>query len=135
MTTLEQLAELKKTQAETKRIYSVLYGEHYENKATVKAGELVKAGAIGKVIQTVCLGPHQINQPNSKPRPSWFYERERYGGILCDIASHDFDQFLFFTGSKKAEIIASQVGNVRHPQWPGLEDFGDVMMLVRTPVF
>ena len=128
MTTLEQLAELKKTQAETKRIYSVLYGEHYENKATVRAGELVKAGAIGKVIQTVCLGPHQINQPNSKPRPPWFYERERYGGILCDIASHDFDQFLFFTGSKNAEIIASQVGNLHHPQWPGLEDFGDVML-------
>jgi len=128
MTTLEQLAEVRKTQAETKRIFSVLFGEHYENKATVKAGELVKAGAIGKVVQTVCLGPHQINQPNAKPRPAWFYERERYGGILCDIASHDFDQFLFFTGSTKAEIIASQVGNVHHPKWPGLEDFGDAVV-------
>src|SRR5262249_9815786 len=38
------------------------------------------------------------------------------------------DQFLAFTGSKKAEIIASQVGNLHHPQWPGLEDFGDVML-------
>jgi len=128
MTTLEQFAEVKKTQAETKRIFSVLFGEHYENKATVKAGELVKAGAIGKVVQTVCLGPHQIVQPNAAPRPSWFYERERYGGILCDIASHDFDQFLFFTGSKKAEIVASQVGNVNHPKWPGLEDFGDAVV-------
>jgi predicted dehydrogenase len=128
MTTLEQLAEVKKTQAETKRIFSVLFGEHYESKATVKAGELVKVGAIGRVLQTVCLGPHQINQRNAPPRPPWFYEKERYGGILCDIASHDFDQFLAFTGSKKAEIIASQVGNLHHAQWPGLEDFGDVML-------
>jgi predicted dehydrogenase len=125
MTTLEQLAEVRKVQAETKRIYSILYSERHENRATVKAGELVKAGAIGRVIQTVGLGPHRTNP---KTRPAWFFERERYGGILTDIASHQFDQFLFFTGSTKAEIVASQVGNVSHPQYPGLEDFGDVML-------
>ena len=125
MTTLEQLAEARRVQAETKRIYSVMYSEHYENKATVKAGELVKAGAIGTVIQTVGLGPHRLT-PNT--RPAWFFERERYGGILCDIASHQFDQFLFFTGSTRAEVVASQVGNVHHPESPGLEDFGDVML-------
>ena len=65
---------------------------------------------------------------NPKTRPAWFFEKAHYGGILCDIASHQFDQFLFFTGSTKAEIVASQVGNVNHPQYPGLEDFGDVML-------
>jgi predicted dehydrogenase len=125
MTTLEQLAECRKVQAETKRIYSVLYSERHENRATIKAGELVKAGAIGKVIQTIGLGPHRMTP---KSRPAWFFERERYGGILTDIASHQFDQFLFFTGSTSAEIVAAQVGNVNHPQYPGLEDFGDVML-------
>jgi predicted dehydrogenase len=125
MTTLEQLAEVRRVQAETKRIYSILYSERHENKATIRAGELVKAGAIGTVIQTVGLGPHRMN---AKTRPAWFFERERYGGILCDIASHQFDQFLFFTGSTRADIVASQVGNVRHPEHPGLEDFGDVML-------
>jgi predicted dehydrogenase len=125
MTTLEQLAEVKKVQAETKRIYSILYSERHENRATVKAGDLVRAGAIGKVIQTIGLGPHRMNP---KTRPAWFFERERYGGILTDIASHQFDQFLFFTGSTSAEILAAQVGNVSHPQYPGLEDFGDVML-------
>jgi predicted dehydrogenase len=47
---------------------------------------------------------------------------------LCDIGSHQVDQFLFYTGSKKAEIVASQVGNVAHPEHPGFEDFGDVML-------
>ena len=125
MTTLDQLAEVRRVQAETKRIYSILYSERHENRATVKAGELVKAGAIGDVIQTVGLGPHRINP---KTRPAWFFEKARYGGILCDIASHQFDQFLFFTGSTRAEIVASQVGNVNHPQYPELEDFGDVML-------
>ncbi len=125
MTTLEQLADVRRVQAETKRIYSVMYSERHENKATVRAGELVKAGAIGTVIQTVGLGPHRMNP---KSRPAWFFERERYGGILCDIASHQFDQFLFFTGSTRADVVASQVGNVHHPEYPGLEDFGDVML-------
>ena len=96
MTTLEQLAEVRRVQAETKRIYSILYSERHENQATVRAGELVRAGAIGQVIQTVGLGPHRLN-PGT--RPAWFFERERYGGILCDIASHQFDQFLYFTAS------------------------------------
>jgi len=122
ITTLAQLAEVKKVQAETKRIYSICYSERLENRATVKAGELVKAGAIGKVVQTVGLGPHRTNL---KTRPEWFFVKEQYGGILCDIASHQFDQFLYFTGSTKAEIVASQVANVKHPQYPGLEDFGD----------
>jgi predicted dehydrogenase len=125
ITTLEQLAEVRKVQAETKRIYSILYSERHENRGTVRAGELVKAGAIGKVVQTIGLGPHRMNP---KTRPAWFFERPRYGGILCDIASHQFDQFLFFTGSTEAAIVASQVGNVNNPKYPGLEDFGDAMV-------
>jgi predicted dehydrogenase len=125
ITTLEQLAEVRKVQAETKRIYSICYSERLENRATVKAGELVKAGAIGDVVQTIGLGPHRLS---ASTRPAWFFERAKYGGILCDIASHQFDQFLFFTGSTKAEVVASQVGNTHHPQYPELEDFGDVML-------
>lgn len=125
ITTLEQLAQVRRVQEQTHRIYSIMYSERFENRATVKAAELARAGAIGKVIQTIGLGPHRMNP---KTRPAWFFEREKYGGILCDIASHQFDQFLYFTRSTKAEVVASQVGNVNHPQWPGLEDFGDAML-------
>jgi predicted dehydrogenase len=122
---LEQLAEVRRVQKETRRIYSIMYSERFENAATVKAGDLVKGGAIGKVIQTVGLGPHRMNP---KTRPEWFFHRKRYGGIICDIGSHQVDQFLFFTGSSKAEVVASQIGNVHYPQYPDFEDFGDVML-------
>jgi predicted dehydrogenase len=125
MTSLEQLAEVRSTQKSTGRIYSIMYSERFENRATVRAGELVSAGAIGRVLQTIGTGPHRMNPSQ---RPPWFFERERYGGILCDIGSHQFDQFLYFTNSTKAEIVASQIGNLNHPQYPGLEDFGDVML-------
>ncbi|MBO0723217.1 MAG: Gfo/Idh/MocA family oxidoreductase [Blastocatellia bacterium] len=123
--TLEQLAEVRRVQEQTHRIYSIMYSERMENRATIKAGELVKAGAIGKVIQTIGLGPHRLSL---NTRPPWFFERNRYGGIICDIGSHQFDQFLYFTESTRAEIVASQVANFHHPQYPGLEDFGDVML-------
>src|SRR3954463_14466829 len=125
VTTLDQLAEVRRVQAQTRRIYSIMYSERFENRATVKAGELVKAGAIGGVVQTVGLGPHRMT-PES--RPAWFFERPRYGGILCDIGSHQADQFLYFTASTRADVVASQVGNVHHPQHPTFEDFGDVTL-------
>jgi predicted dehydrogenase len=112
-------------QGETKRIYSILYSERLENAATIRAGDLVKQGAIGRVVQTIGLGPHRINPPD---RPAWFWDPSKFGGIICDIGSHQFDQFLFFTGSTRAEIVASQVRNVRHPDRPAFQDFGDVMV-------
>ena len=124
-TSLDQLQEARLVQARTGRIYSICFSERFENRATVRAGELVNAGAIGQVVQTIGLGPHRTNLPN---RPDWFFKRRLYGGILTDIASHQFDQFLFFTGSSQAEIISSQVGNFSHPQHPELEDFGDVTL-------
>jgi len=125
ITSLEQLAEVRRIQKQTGRIYSIMYSERLENKATVKAGDLVKAGAIGKVIQTIGLGPHRMN---AGTRPAWFFDRKYFGGIITDIGSHQFDQFLFFTNSDKAGIVSSQTANAAHPQYPNFEDFGDVMI-------
>jgi len=125
ITSLDQLAEVRRVQAQTRRIYSIMYSERLENRATVKAGELVRAGAIGRVVQTIGLGPHRMN---IKERPAWFFDRQRFGGILCDIGSHQADQFLYFTNSTRAEVVASQVGNVHYKQYPAFEDFGDVMV-------
>ncbi|PLK45897.1 Gfo/Idh/MocA family protein [Emticicia sp. TH156] len=125
ITSLEQLALVRKVQKETRRIYSIMFSERFENRATVKAGELIKTGAIGKVVQTIGLGPHRMN---TKTRPEWFFDKNKFGGIITDIASHQFDQFLFFTGSTKGEIVSSQIGNLNHPEFPLFEDFGDAMV-------
>jgi len=115
-TTAEQLAELRRTVAETGRIWSVNYSERFQVRAVTRAIELVRAGAIGRVVQTVGLGPHRLNR---QLRPAWFFQRDRYGGVLCDIASHQVEQFLTFTGSTDAEVVASAVGNFANPTDPG----------------
>ncbi len=127
-TSLKQLADLRRVQQETGRIYSICYSERFETRSTVKALDLVRAGAIGQVVNTVGLGPHRIGL---NPRPAWFFKRNRFGGILCDIASHQCDQFLAFTGATSAEVVAATVANRHHPQHPELQDFGEI--LLRTP--
>lgn len=127
-TSLEQLDAVRAMQAETNRLYSIYYSERLTNRATLKAGELVQGGTIGRVVQTIGLGPHRIG---TMARPRWFWDRQLQGGILADLASHQMDQFLYFTGSTQADIISAQVANVNHPSAPQFEDFGD--MLVRSP--
>jgi predicted dehydrogenase len=122
LTTLDQLEEARTTAAETGRKFMVYYSERLHVECAVHAGTLIKEGAIGRVIQTLGTGPHRLSAPT---RPAWFFEHEKYGGILCDIGSHQCEQFLYYTGASDAEVTASAVGNFGNPQSPELEDFGE----------
>ncbi|MGL4726467.1 MAG: Gfo/Idh/MocA family protein [Scandinavium sp.] len=124
LTTLAQLEEAKAMVAKTGRKYAVYYSERLHVESAVFAGQLVKQGAIGTVIQTLGTGPHR----EGEGRPDWFYEKRYFGGILCDIGSHQIEQFLYYTGNENAQIVASQVRNVNHPHYPEFEDFGDAML-------
>ncbi|MCB1833116.1 MAG: Gfo/Idh/MocA family oxidoreductase [Geminicoccaceae bacterium] len=125
-TTRAQLDAIRACVAETGRIWSIDFSERFEVPAVTRAAELVHEGAIGRVVQTVGLGPHRLNAPT---RPDWFFDEAMYGGILADIASHQVDQFLFFTGSTDAaEIVSSSIGNFANPDRPGLQDFGEILL-------
>ena len=124
-TSMDVLEEARRVQRDTGSKFLIDFSERFRNPAMVKAAELVSAGAIGRVLQTVGLGPHRLN---AHTRPAWFYSREQSGGILTDIGSHQADHFLHFTGSTTAEVVASQVGNLAHPETPSLEDFGDALV-------
>jgi predicted dehydrogenase len=125
ITTLEQLAEVRRAIKETGRKFAIMYSERLEVKAAIQAGYLIDQGAIGRVIQTINIAPHKIDDIT---RPAWFFDKARYGGILTDIGSHQAEQFVYYTKSNKAHIVASQTGNVAHPNYPKFEDFGDMIM-------
>ena len=124
-TTLDQLAAIRDCVARTGRIWSVNFSERFEVPSVTRAAELVADGAIGRVVQTLGIGPHRLNRPT---RPDWFFERAAYGGILTDIASHQIDQFLFFTGSTDAEVTLATARNLANPDDPGLQDFGEIAL-------
>ena len=124
-TTPEQLEAIKATVAATGRIWSIDFSERFEVPAVTRAAELVAEGAIGRVVQTLGIGPHRLNRAT---RPGWFWDRQAYGGILTDIASHQIDQFLYFTGSTEAEVTQASVANYANPDDPGLQDFGEITL-------
>lgn len=124
-TTLDQLQAIKNCVSQTGRIWSIDFSERFEVPSVTRAAELVAEGAIGRVVQTVGLGPHRLNRST---RPDWFFDRNAYGGIIADIGSHQIDQFLIFTGSTEAEISLATVANYANPGDPGLQDFGEVAL-------
>ena len=126
-TTLEQLSEARATAKSTGKKYYVYYSERIHVECAVHAGELVRQGAVGRVVQTIGLGPHRLGAPDS--RPEWFFKREQYGGILCDIGAHQCEQFPYYTGATDATITNASVGNYAYPQFPELEDFGDANLI------
>lgn len=127
LTTLEQLEDAKAMVKETGRKYMVYYSERIHVESAVFAGQLIEDGAIGTPIHIDGFGPHRIGKPEN--RPEWFFQKEKYGGILCDIGSHQIEQFLFYCGVKDAQVKYSQVGNYDHPDYPELEDFGEAVLV------
>jgi predicted dehydrogenase len=118
-----QLEQIQACVAQTGRIWSVNFSERFETPASTLASQLVTDGAIGKVVQTVGLGPHRLNRAT---RPDWFFRKDCFGGILTDIASHQIDQFLHYTGSDTAEVTHAFTANYANLSDPELQDFGEI---------
>ncbi|MCC4723259.1 Gfo/Idh/MocA family protein [Salinicoccus sp. RF5] len=125
-TTKAQLEETKQVVAKTNQKYMVYFSERLHVEGAVFAGDLISDGAIGEVVQVTGFGPHRLNAPS---RPAWFFNKEQYGGILCDIGSHQIEQFLYYTGNKDARVLHSKVGNYDNAEYPELEDYGDATLV------
>ena len=125
-TSLDQLDQAKAVVARTTRKYMVYFSERLHVESAMYATDLVASGAIGKVIQVIGLGPHRLGKAN---RPAWFFEKAKFGGILTDIGSHQFEQFLTYTGATDATVTQAAVGNFANPDKPEFEDFGEASLL------
>lgn len=125
-TTTAQLEDTKQVVKRTGQKYMVYFSERLHVEGAVFAGDLIKEGAIGRVLQVTGFGPHRLN---ASSRPDWFFNKEQYGGILCDIGSHQIEQFLYYAGCKDAELLHSKVANYNNPDHPELEDYGDATLV------
>ncbi|HWJ77842.1 MAG TPA: Gfo/Idh/MocA family oxidoreductase [Niallia sp.] len=125
-TTLDQIEQAKEKVAETGLKWGIYYSERLHVESAVFAGQLIEEGAIGRVVQVIGTGPHRAN-PES--RPEWFFDPAYYGGILCDIGSHQVEQFLHFAGAKDAKVLHSKVANYHFKQYPKFQDFGDATLV------
>ena len=128
-TSLEQLAAARATAAATGKKYMVYYSERLHVESAIFAGQLIAEGAVGRVVSVLGLGPHRLNAPS---RPAWFFEYAKYGGILCDIGSHQIEQFLSFSGATDATVTEAAVANYANPKYPELEDYGHANLVANN---
>jgi predicted dehydrogenase len=125
-TTAEQLDRAKQSVERTGLKWYVYFSERLHVEGAMLAGQLVAEGRIGRVLQVVNLAPHRLDK---EKRPGWFFQREKFGGILCDIGSHQIEQFLHYTGASDAQVLHAKVANYANPDYPEFEDFGDATLL------
>jgi predicted dehydrogenase len=123
VTTPEQLVAVERAVAETKRIWSVCIGR-LASPAVQEALRVVRSGELGRVVHTTSLAPHRLNRAL---RPSWFFDKPAYGGIINDIGVHSIDQFLAFADADDAGIEHAAIGAFgTAPE--GFEDFAEIML-------
>lgn len=125
-TKLEQIEKAKKMVKETGLKWGIYYSERLHVESAVFAGQLIEKGAIGRVIQVIGTGPHRIR---IKQRPDWFFDPSRYGGILCDIGSHQIEQFLHYADAVDAEVLHSKIANYNYKEYEDFHDFGDAALV------
>ncbi len=124
-TTLAQLEQARAVAARTRRKYMVYYSERLHNESAMFATDLVEQGAIGRIIHVINIAPHRLSKAS---RPDWFFQREKFGGILCDLGSHQLEQFLAYSGSSDATVSHAAIGNFNNPDHPEFEDFGEACL-------
>lgn len=117
-----ELAAVLATARQANRLWTVGFSERYEVPAMTRASALVRDGAIGEVLDVTLIAPHRLHVA---PRPDWFWDRARNGGILTDIGSHQIEQVLHFAGTDTAEILFADAHALRQPPF---QDRGRIVM-------
>lgn len=130
-TTLAQLEDAEKVVAETGQKYMVYYSERLHVESAWYVDQLIQEGVIGDIVHMEIFGPHRLNKGG---RPDWFFDKEQYGGILTDIVSHQFDQFLHYTRCTHGTIAHAAVDNRANADKPELEDVGQAVLILENGV-
>jgi predicted dehydrogenase len=125
-TSLAQLDDARAAVAATRRKYAVYFSERLHVECAVRAGQLIEQGAIGRVVNVIGLGPHRCSPAS---RPGWFWEKAKTGGILCDIGSHQFEQFLHYASAQNAQVVHAAVANYRFKEHAEFEDWGEANLV------
>jgi predicted dehydrogenase len=121
MTTIEDLDRIDRAARETGVRWWVFFSERLSNRAVNEAVRRVHAGDIGELVAITGMAPHTLAADG---RPDWFFDPDRSGGILVDVAAHQADQLLAFAGPGSTEVLAAAVDNLATPGHPAFCDVG-----------
>src|SRR5690625_333855 len=118
-TELEDLDRIQQAAVNSRRVVSTMF-EKRAHPVTLATRKVVDDGELGQIALVAATGPHKLNYAT---RPEWFFDGEKYGGILADLAVHDIDLVLLFTGIRNG-VVSGHQSNLALPQHPGFSDAG-----------
>ena len=123
-TRLEELYEIRDL-IKTKglKLGCMLTMRYMQNVRAVR--ELLQSGVMGE-LRTVYYG--QQHPLFYGKRPAWYYEKERHGGVINDIAIHGIDLIRSLTGLRVQDVMAARCWNAYAAQEPDFADCGQFMV-------
>ncbi len=122
-TTLDDLAAIEAAWRAGDRHLTVML-EKRGWAATLGLRALLRDGTLGVPALAWASSPHRLRPAT---RPEWMFDRACYGGILNDLAVHDIDLLLWFSGARAGEV-QGLTGNRANRDRLGFEDVGQVYL-------
>jgi predicted dehydrogenase len=122
-TTLADLDAIERAWLGSGRHLSIAFEKRFYP-PTIAATRLVAEGELGDLVMISSSAPHKLTRQR---RPDWMFDRARYGGIINDLAVHDIDLLLHFSGATRGTLWAF-TGNRANADRPGFSDHGLVTL-------
>ena len=123
-TDLKELDEIEKLSSEKNLEVCCMLDLRYMPQVS-KVKEMIEKGEIGTVHNVTFTGQHHLDYGN---RPSWYFEKEKHGGTINDIAIHGIDLVRFITGKNLTKINCAKVWNAFADKEPEFKDCGQLMV-------
>lgn len=93
--------------------------------------QAVKNNVIGKINNINFNGQHPLLYGS---RPQWYFEKEKYGGVICDIAIHGIDLVRLFTDSNISEVVGARCWNFYADKEPDFKDSAQFILKTESGV-
>lgn len=116
-TTLADLDAIERAWESSGRQLSIAFEKRFYP-PTMAASRLVAEGELGELVMISSSAPHKLSRER---RPDWMFDRSLYGGIINDLAVHDIDLLLQFSGARSGRLWAF-AGNRGNADRPDFED-------------
>lgn len=97
------------------------------NPPVYTAKKYIEEGKIGKIVNMISIRPHKLNY---ETRPSWFFKKDLYGGLMNDLGVHDMDIFRWFADCEIVKIQSCFQGNIGYPELAEFSDHSEASVLM-----
>ncbi len=95
----------------------------------ITARKLIQQGRIGDIQAIQLGGQHPLSLGS---RPHWYFEPDKHGGTINDLAIHAVDLIPWITGLSFESLLSARCWNSFVPQYPYFKDAAQFMAVMNN---